>query len=65
MYASFLFGGVELKSRTRANPFTDKATVSKGLGYWLNLTYLIDSKKDAFFESLKSIAYHRLKERKF
>lgn len=65
MYASFLFGCVELKSRTQAKPFTEKATTSKGLGYWVNLTYLIDSKKDTFFESLKSIAYHRLNDRKF
>jgi len=65
MYASFLFCCVELKSRTQARPFTEKAATSKGHGYWVNLTYLIDSKKDTFFESLKSIAYHRLNERNF
>ncbi len=65
MYASFLFGGVELKARTKAKPFTETATTYKGPGYWVNLTYLIDSQGDTLFESLKSIAYHRLKERNF
>ncbi len=45
MYASFLFCCVELKSRTQARPFTEKAATSKGPGYWVNLTYLILKKK--------------------
>lgn len=65
MYASFLFGGVELKARTKAKPFTETVAKYEGTGYWVNLTYLIDSHGDTLFESLKSIAYHRITERHF
>jgi hypothetical protein len=64
LYASFLFCCVELKTRSKARTFSDRATQHQGLGYWVNLTYLINSQGDRLFESLKSIAYHRLKERK-
>jgi len=64
-YASFLFCCVELRTRTRAKPFTDNTAKREGPGYWVNLTYHIDSQGDNLFESLKSIAYHRLKEKKF
>jgi len=65
MYASFLFCCVELKARTKVKPFTDNMARREGSGYWVNLTYRIDSQGDNLFESLKSIAYHRLKDRNF
>jgi len=64
-YASFLFCCVELRTRTKAKSFTDNMAQREGLGYWVNLTYHIDSQGDNLFESLKSIAYHRLKEKNF
>jgi hypothetical protein len=65
MYASLLFGCVELKARTKAKLFTETAAKHSGAGYWVNLTYLIDSQRDTLYESLKSVAYHRIKERHF
>ena len=65
MYASFLFCCVELKARTKVKPFTDNMIKREGSGYWVNLTYRIDYQRDNLFEYLKSIAYHRLKERNF
>ncbi len=61
-YASFLFCCVILESEIKAQ---GTAETNEGFGYWVNLSYLIDSQSDSLFESLKSIAYHRLKDKNF
>lgn len=56
IYASFLFCCVTVARKTKAKKKPQTSS------YWVNLTYNVESKSD---NSLKSIAYHRLKERKF
>ena len=62
LYASFLFSSVILESKINA---PDIAETNNKFGYWVDLTYLIDSQKDSLFKFLKSIAYHRLKDKNY
>ncbi|MDM8559767.1 hypothetical protein [Candidatus Parabeggiatoa sp. HSG14] len=57
MYVSFLFSCVRIEPEIQ--------TADEGLKYEINWNYLIDYQGDGLFEFLKSIAYHRLKERNF
>ncbi len=57
MYASFLFSCVRIEPKTQ--------TTTNGLKYEINWDYMIDYQEDVFFAFLKSIAFHRLKDKNY
>jgi hypothetical protein len=57
MYASFLFSCVRIEPKTK--------TTNIELKYEINWNYMIDYQEDVLFAFLKSIAYHRLKDKNY